>query len=123
MDAQIQARDVVKRFPNGPPYLSPPQMASDGTVKGAYREGQLTGGYLRAHGVNWDLAPVSDVPTRPNAFIWKQGRSFGMTPVGCRVPTGVLFASHRAASSSRRKASALRRRHLLNAALMTSREY
>ena len=70
----------VKRFPDGPPYLAPPQMASDGTVKGAYREGQLTGNYLRARGVNWDLAPVSDVPTSSGAFIWRQGRAFSFSP-------------------------------------------
>jgi beta-N-acetylhexosaminidase len=55
-------------------------MASDGTVKGAYREGQLTGSYLKARGVNWDLAPVADVPTSSNAFIWQQGRAFSFRP-------------------------------------------
>jgi beta-N-acetylhexosaminidase len=77
--ATDQEGGQVKRFPNGPPYLSPPQMASEGTIKGAYREGQLTGGYLRSHGVNWDLAPVSDVPTRQDAFIWQQGRAFSFS--------------------------------------------
>jgi beta-N-acetylhexosaminidase len=77
--ATDQEGGEVKRFPNGPPYLSPPQMASDGTIKGAYREGQLTGGYLRSHGVNWDLAPVSDVPTSQDAFIWQQGRAFSFS--------------------------------------------
>ena len=74
--ATDQEGGQVKRFPNGPPYLSPPQMAAQGTVKGAYREGQLTGSYLRTRGMNWDLAPVSDVPTSSNAFIWQQGRAF-----------------------------------------------
>jgi beta-N-acetylhexosaminidase len=78
--ATDQEGGQVKRFPNGPPYLSPPQMASEGTIKGTYREGQLTGGYLRSHGVNWDLAPVSDVPTRQDAFIWQQGRAFSFSP-------------------------------------------
>jgi beta-N-acetylhexosaminidase len=78
--ATDQEGGQVKRFPNGPPYLSPPQMAGEGTIKGAYREGQLTGGYLRARGVNWDLAPVSDVPTRTDAFIWQQGRAFSFNP-------------------------------------------
>jgi beta-N-acetylhexosaminidase len=73
--ATDQEGGQVKRFPNGPPYPSPPQMAR-GTINGAYREGQLTGSYLRDHGVNWDLAPVSDVPTSSNAFIWQQGRAF-----------------------------------------------
>ncbi|HUZ30416.1 MAG TPA: glycoside hydrolase family 3 N-terminal domain-containing protein [Solirubrobacteraceae bacterium] len=66
----------VKRFPYGPPFLSPPQMAQRGSVSEAYRQGALTGGYLRARGINWDLAPVLDVPTYPNAFIWQQGRAF-----------------------------------------------
>jgi beta-N-acetylhexosaminidase len=77
--ATDQEGGQVKRFPNGPPFLSPPQMASDGSIKGAYREGQLTGNYLRARGVNWDLAPVSDVPTSANAFIWQQGRAFSFS--------------------------------------------
>ena len=77
--ATDQEGGQVKRFPNGPPYLSPPQMAA-GTLNGAYREGQLTGSYLRDRGVNWDLAPVSDVPTRSDAFIWQQGRAFSFSP-------------------------------------------
>jgi beta-N-acetylhexosaminidase len=78
--ATDQEGGQVKRFANGPPLVSPPQMASDGTTNGAYREGQLTGNYLRARGVNWDLAPVSDVPTTSNAFIWQQGRAFSFDP-------------------------------------------
>jgi beta-N-acetylhexosaminidase len=74
--ATDQEGGQVKRFPNGPPYLSPPQMASQGTVNGAFREGRLTGSYLRARGVNWDLSPVADVPTSSSAFIWQQGRAF-----------------------------------------------
>jgi len=27
-----------------------------------------------------DLAPVSDVPTFPGAFIWQQGRAFSFSP-------------------------------------------
>jgi beta-N-acetylhexosaminidase len=77
--ATDQEGGQVKRFPNGPPFLSPPQMAAYGGIKGAYREGQLTGNYLRARGVNWDLAPVSDVPTSANAFIWQQGRAFSFS--------------------------------------------
>jgi beta-N-acetylhexosaminidase len=77
--ATDQEGGQVKRFPNGPPYLSPPQMAGSGSIKGTYREGQLTGSYLRARGVNWDLAPVSDVPTYSGAFIWQQGRAFSFS--------------------------------------------
>src|SRR5947209_1218174 len=78
--ATDQEGGQVKRFENGPPFVSPPQMASEGTINGAYRQGQLTGSYLRARGVNWDLAPVSDVPTSTNAFIWQQGRAFSFDP-------------------------------------------
>jgi beta-N-acetylhexosaminidase len=76
--ATDQEGGQVKRFPNAPPFVSPPQMAR-GSINGAYREGQLTGNYLRARGVNWDLAPVSDVPTSSNAFISQQGRAFSFS--------------------------------------------
>jgi beta-N-acetylhexosaminidase len=66
----------VKRFPYGPPFLSPPQMAQRGSVSEAYRQGAMTGSYLKARGINWDLAPVLDVPTYSGAFIWQQGRAF-----------------------------------------------
>jgi beta-N-acetylhexosaminidase len=78
--ATDQEGGQVKRFSSGPPSLSPPQMASDGSVGGAYHEGRLTGSYLKARGVNWDLAPVADVPTSSNAFIWQQGRAFSFRP-------------------------------------------
>jgi beta-N-acetylhexosaminidase len=70
----------VKRFPDGPPSLSPPQMAQRGSVSEARRQGAMTGGYLRARGINWDLAPVLDVPTYSGAFIWQQGRAFSFDP-------------------------------------------
>jgi beta-N-acetylhexosaminidase len=66
----------VKRLPNGPPDLSPPQMAATHNVATATREGQETGSYLKSWGINMDLAPVSDVPTFGGAFIWRQGRAF-----------------------------------------------
>ena len=67
----------VRRFAAGPPYLAPPQM---GSVATARTQGQLTGRYLAAVGVNMDLAPVADVPSSPNAFIWQQGRAFSFSP-------------------------------------------
>lgn len=70
----------VKRFPDGPPFLSPPQMAQRGSVSEARRQGAMTGSYLRARGINWDLAPVLDVPTYSGAFIWQQGRAFSFDP-------------------------------------------
>jgi beta-N-acetylhexosaminidase len=74
--ATDQEGGQIKRFPNGPPSLSPPQMAATGSTHVAYRQGQMTGAYLKSRGVNMDLAPVSDVPTFSGAFIWRQGRAF-----------------------------------------------
>jgi beta-N-acetylhexosaminidase len=66
----------VKRLPNGPPDLSPPQMVAAGGPGLAGHEGRATGQYLKGVGINWDLAPVSDVPTFAGAFVWQQGRAF-----------------------------------------------
>jgi beta-N-acetylhexosaminidase len=68
-----------KRFANGPPFLSPPQMAASGRTKVAFMQGSMTGAYLRARGVNMDLAPVVDVPTSPRAFIWQEDRAFSFS--------------------------------------------
>lgn len=70
----------VKRFAHGPPSLSPPQIAHRGSDQVAFRQGRLTGGYLRERGVNMDLAPVVDVPTFSGAFIWQEGRAFSFSP-------------------------------------------
>lgn len=69
----------VKRFPNGPPSLSLPQIVASGSTKVALRQGQLTGSYLKSRGVNMDLAPVVDVPTFRRAFIWREGRAFSFS--------------------------------------------
>jgi beta-N-acetylhexosaminidase len=66
----------VKRLSNGPPFNSPPQMAASGSTGLAAREGRSTGQYLKGLGINWDLAPVVDVPTFRGAFVWTQGRAF-----------------------------------------------
>jgi beta-N-acetylhexosaminidase len=66
----------VKRFAAGPPSLSPPQIAATGSPPLAFGQGRATGLYLKARGVNMDLAPVVDVPTFTGAFIWQQGRAF-----------------------------------------------
>jgi beta-N-acetylhexosaminidase len=70
----------VRRFADGPPFVSPPQMGARGSASLAARQGTLTGGYLKARGINMDLAPVLDVPTTHNAFIWQQGRAFSFNP-------------------------------------------
>jgi beta-N-acetylhexosaminidase len=81
----------VKRLPAGPPHRSPPQMAATGNPRVARAEGLATGRYLRGLGINWDLAPVLDVPTSPQAFIWQQGRAFSFSaPAVARF--GTAFA-------------------------------
>ena len=69
----------VKRLPSGPPSLSPPQIARTGSVSVAAAQGRATGRYLKALGINMNLAPVVDVPTFPGAFIWRQGRAFSFS--------------------------------------------
>lgn len=73
--ATDQEGGEVKRFANGP-FLDPPQIAASGSTKFAFNEGWLSGRYLRARGVNMELAPVVDVPTSSAAFIWQEGRAF-----------------------------------------------
>lgn len=74
--AADQEGGEVKRFRYGPPDLSPHRIAATGRTAVAFREGLATGHYLKARGVNMDLAPVSDVPTSPASFIARQGRAF-----------------------------------------------
>ena len=76
--ATDQEGGEVKRFANGP-FLSAPQIAASGSTKFAFNEGWLTGRYLRARGVNLELAPVVDVPTSSSAFIWQEGRAFSFS--------------------------------------------
>jgi len=71
----------VKRLPNGPPTLSPPQMAATQRVSVAGAQGRATATYLKRWGINLDLAPVSDVPTFRGAFIWREGRAFSFNAV------------------------------------------
>ena len=73
--ATYQEGGEVKRFANGP-FLDPPQFAASGSTKFAFNQGWLTGRYLRARGVNMELAPVVDVPTSSAASIRQEGRAF-----------------------------------------------
>jgi beta-N-acetylhexosaminidase len=66
----------VRRFTNRPPFLSAPEMGVGNSAATAFREGSITGHYLRARGVNMDLAPVLDMPTSASSFIWQEGRAF-----------------------------------------------
>jgi beta-N-acetylhexosaminidase len=83
-----QEGGLVKRLPAGPPHRSPPQMAATGNPRVARAEGLATGRYLHGLGINWDLAPVLDVPTSPRAFIWQQGRAFSFA-----APTVARFGT------------------------------
>jgi beta-N-acetylhexosaminidase len=77
--ATDQEGGQVKRLASGPPTLSPPQIARTGSSRVAFDQGLATGRYMKRLGVNWDLAPVLDVPTFSGAFIWRQGRAFSFS--------------------------------------------
>jgi beta-N-acetylhexosaminidase len=89
--ATDQEGGEVKRLQNGPPTLSPPQMARSGRVATASQQGVATGRYLKGLGINMDLAPVVDVPTFSGAFIWQQGRAFSFD-AGAVARYGGAFA-------------------------------
>jgi beta-N-acetylhexosaminidase len=74
--ATDQEGGEIKRIADLPPTLSPPQIAGTGLVATATSQGRATGAGLRRWGINMDLAPVADVPTSDDAFIWRQGRAF-----------------------------------------------
>jgi beta-N-acetylhexosaminidase len=76
--ATDQEGGFVKRFPNGPPFLSPEVMGKTETVAGVTRIGRATGAYLRSAGVSVDLAPVVDVPSSSSSFLGS--RAFGKDP-------------------------------------------
>lgn len=51
----------VKRFEEGPPTLSAPELGAAGGIAQAHSQGKATGTYLRGLGVNVNLAPVLDL--------------------------------------------------------------
>jgi beta-N-acetylhexosaminidase len=65
----------VKRLP-GPPTLSPSQMVDTGKVSVARQQGIATGKYLRGFGINFNLAPIVDVPTSRSSFLYQENRTF-----------------------------------------------
>jgi beta-N-acetylhexosaminidase len=78
----------VKRLPELPPDLAPPEIAAAGP--GVVREqGLATGRELARLGINVDLAPVLDVAA-PDSFI--SSRSFGANP-GAVAGSGTAFAT------------------------------
>jgi beta-N-acetylhexosaminidase len=79
----------VKRLPEAPPDLAPPQISARGAGT-ARAQGLAAGAALARLGINVDLAPVLDVPATPESFI--ASRSFGSTP-GEVAENGVAFAT------------------------------
>jgi beta-N-acetylhexosaminidase len=77
--ATDQEGGEVKRLPDGPPSLTPPQMVATHRVVTAASQGRATGTYMKRWGINMNLAPVADVPTFSGAFIWRQGRAFSFS--------------------------------------------
>jgi beta-N-acetylhexosaminidase len=65
----------VKRLP-GPPTLSPSQMVDTGKVSVARRQGIATGKYLQGFGINFNIAPIVDVPTSTSSFLYQENRTF-----------------------------------------------
>jgi beta-N-acetylhexosaminidase len=65
----------VKRLP-GPPDYAAAQMTTKAL---AGQQGLATGRYLKAAGVNVDLAPVADVRRNTNGFLAVEQRTFGST--------------------------------------------
>jgi beta-N-acetylhexosaminidase len=91
----------VKRISDLPPTLSPPQIAGTGQISAATSQGRETGAALRRWGINWNLAPVADVPTTQNAFIWQQGRAFSFS-----APTVARYAAAFASGLQSRRVAA-----------------
>jgi beta-N-acetylhexosaminidase len=69
----------VKRLPKGPPIASPADLGEAEDADAARSEGDATGSYLKALGVNVDLAPVLDVAT-PRTADTIADRTFGEDP-------------------------------------------
>jgi beta-N-acetylhexosaminidase len=67
----------IRRFPNAPPAVGPREMSS---TSQAFHQGLATGSFLTRHGVNVDLAPVSDVTLSKSGFEIGQDRGFAGGP-------------------------------------------
>jgi beta-N-acetylhexosaminidase len=83
----------VKRFPAGPPFLAPPEIAASESTALAFREGRATGRFLKARGINMDFAPVVDAPTFEGSFIWREGRGFSSSPSEWSASTVARYAT------------------------------
>jgi beta-N-acetylhexosaminidase len=80
----------VKRLPEGPPDLTPRQLGAGGDESESKSQGQKTGAYLKALGVNVDLAPVLDI-SQPQTDRSIASRTFG-TDSEVISTVGVAFA-------------------------------
>jgi beta-N-acetylhexosaminidase len=77
--ATDQEGGSVKRISWAPPTLSPPQMGALGDASRAYYQGKATGIVLQCAGVNNNLAPVADVPSSTNSFMYQQARTWSFS--------------------------------------------
>jgi beta-N-acetylhexosaminidase len=76
--ATDQEGGIVKRFPAGPPFVSPAVMGAKGSEAASRRSGDATAAFLRRTGINVDLAPVLDVPSSSASFLGS--RAFSQNP-------------------------------------------
>jgi beta-N-acetylhexosaminidase len=67
--ATDQEGGEVKRFPAGPPATSAETMGATLGAAAVRRQGRATGAYLRARGVDVDLAPVLDIGDASSSFL------------------------------------------------------
>ncbi len=51
-------------------------MVQTGKVSVATRQGIATGRYLRGFGINFNIAPIVDVPTSASSFLYREDRTF-----------------------------------------------
>ena len=69
----------VKRIPWAPPTLSPRQMGRLGSTTVAREQGANTGAALLGLGINVDFAPVADVPSSTDSFMYRAGRTWSFS--------------------------------------------
>jgi beta-N-acetylhexosaminidase len=88
--ATDQGGGSVRRFPAGPPFESAATMGRRETAASVRAIGRATGDYLRALGVDVNLAPVVDVPNSPSSFLGSRAFSRNVATV---VRLGPAFAT------------------------------
>jgi beta-N-acetylhexosaminidase len=86
--ATDQEGGPIKRFAQGPPRRA---LSSGITQQQAAVEGQRTGTFLEAMGINTDLAPVADLGL-PGSFIAGQGRTISADPQTVTAVAGGFVA-------------------------------